>query len=40
VGVRLNTLTATAAHLEITQGGSLSLWRNYTLDGPATGTAW
>ena len=37
--VVLNTLTATAAHLEITQSGSLIFCRNYTLGGPATGTA-
>lgn len=37
--VTLNTLTATAAHLEITQDGDLIFCRNYTLGGPATGTA-
>jgi hypothetical protein len=37
--VTLDTLTATAAHLEITQSGSLIFCRNYTLGGPATGTA-
>jgi hypothetical protein len=37
--VQLNTLTATAAHLVITQGGSQIFCRNYTLGGPATGTA-
>ena len=37
--VILNTLTATAAHLEIIQGGSTIFCRNYTLGGPATGTA-
>jgi hypothetical protein len=37
--VTLNTLTATAAHLEITQGGSLIFCRNYTLGGDPTGTA-
>lgn len=39
--VALNTLTATAAHLEIRQpvGGSLIFCRNYTLGGPETGTA-
>jgi len=37
--VQLNTLTATAAHLEITQSGSVIFCRNYTLNGPATGTA-
>jgi len=38
--VTLNNLTATAAHLEITQpeGGTLIFCRNYTLGGPATGT--
>jgi hypothetical protein len=37
--VTLNTLTATGAHLEISQGGSVIFCRNYTLGGPATGTA-
>jgi len=37
--VTLDTLTATAAHLEITQDGDLIFCRNYTLGGPATGTA-
>src|SRR5437773_7876398 len=37
--VTLDTLTATAAHLEITQGGTLVFCRNYTIDGPSTGTA-
>ena len=37
--VTLNSLTATAAHLEITQGGSLIFCRDYTLGGPAIGTA-
>jgi hypothetical protein len=37
--VTLNTLTATGAHLEITQGGSVIFCRDYTLGGPATGTA-
>jgi len=37
--VQLNTLTATAAHLVITQGGSEIFCRNYTLGGAATGTA-
>jgi hypothetical protein len=37
--VTLNTLTATAAHLEIKQGGSTIFCRNYTLGGPAIGTA-
>src|SRR6266487_6432552 len=31
--VTLNTLTATAAHLEVTQGGSIIFCRNYTLGG-------
>jgi hypothetical protein len=34
-----NTLTATAAHLEIKEGGSTIFCRNYTLGGPAIGTA-
>jgi hypothetical protein len=37
--VVLNTLTATAAHLEITQNGTIVFCRNYTIDGPAIGTA-
>ncbi len=37
--VTLDTLIATAAHLEITQDGTLIFCRNYTLNGPATGTA-
>lgn len=37
--VTLNTLTATAAHLEITQNGAVVFCRNYTLGGPAIGTA-
>jgi hypothetical protein len=37
--VQLNTRTATAAHLEIRQSGSLIFCRNYTLGGAATGTA-
>ena len=37
--VNLDTLTATAAHLEITQNGSTVFCRNYTLGGPAIGTA-
>ena len=37
--VVLNTLTATDAHLVITQGGVIIFCRNYTLGGPATGTA-
>ncbi len=37
--VTLNSLTATAAHLEITEGTTLVFCRNYTLTGPATGTA-
>lgn len=36
--VTLNTLTATAAHLVITQGGALIFCRDYTLGDP-TGTA-
>ncbi|HEU5279381.1 MAG TPA: hypothetical protein VFU26_10800 [Gaiellaceae bacterium] len=37
--VVLNTLIATSANLVITQGGSTIFCRNYTLGGPATGTA-
>jgi hypothetical protein len=37
--VVLNTLTATAAHLEIKQNGVVVFCRNYTIDGPAIGTA-
>jgi hypothetical protein len=37
--VTLDTLTATAAHLEIKQDGSTVFCRNYTLGGPAIGTA-
>jgi len=37
--VTLNSLTATAAHLAITEGTTLVFCRNYTLTGPATGTA-
>jgi hypothetical protein len=37
--VTLNTLTATAAHLEITQNNTVVFCRNYTIDGPAIGTA-
>ena len=37
--VTLNTLTATAAHLEIKQNGAVVFCRNYTIDGPAIGTA-
>ena len=37
--VTLNSLTATAAHLEITEGSTLVFCRNYTLGGAATGTA-
>jgi len=33
-----NTLTATDAHLVITQGGEVIFCRDYTLGGPATGT--
>ena len=35
--VTLNSLTATAAHLEITEGSTLVFCRNYTASG--TGTA-
>lgn len=37
--VTLDTLTATAAHLEIKQDGTTVFCRNYTIDGPAIGTA-
>jgi len=37
--VTLASLTATAAHLEITEGSTLVFCRNYTLGGSATGTA-
>jgi hypothetical protein len=37
--VVLDTLTATAAHLSITQDGSEIFCRNYTLGGSPTGTA-
>jgi hypothetical protein len=37
--VTLNTLTATSAQLVVTQGGSVIFCRNYTLGGPAIGTA-
>jgi hypothetical protein len=37
--VALNTLTATAAHLEIKQAGTTIFCRNYTINGPAIGTA-
>ena len=37
--VTLNSLTATAAHLAITEGETLVFCRNYTLGGPANGTA-
>ncbi len=37
--VTLNTLTATAAHLTLTQGTTIVFCRDYTLGGPATGTA-
>lgn len=37
--VTLDTLTATAAHLVIIQGGTQIFCRNYTLGGPTTGTA-
>ena len=36
--VTLNTLTATAAHLEIKQAGAIVFCRNYTLGGPDIGT--
>ena len=36
--VELNSLTAEAAHLVITQGETQIFSRNYTLGGPATGT--
>jgi hypothetical protein len=34
-----NTLTATSAHLVITQNGNTIFCRNYTLNGPSIGTA-
>jgi hypothetical protein len=37
--VILDTLIATAAHLEIKQDGTVVFCRNYTLGGPAIGTA-
>jgi hypothetical protein len=37
--VNLLSLTATAAHLEIKQDGTVVFCRNYTVNGPATGTA-
>jgi hypothetical protein len=37
--VVLNTLIATAAHLEIKQDGVVVFCRNYTLGGPAIGTS-
>jgi hypothetical protein len=37
--VTLDSLIATAAHLEITQNGTTVFCRNYTLGGPAIGTA-
>jgi hypothetical protein len=37
--VTLATLTAEAAHLEITQRNKVVFCRDYTLGGPATGTA-
>ena len=37
--VKLDTLTATGAHLVITQKNKVVFCRNYTLGGPATGTA-
>ena len=36
--VVLDSLTATAANLTIRQAGEVVFCRNYTLDGPATGT--
>ncbi|TMK97990.1 MAG: hypothetical protein E6G34_09955 [Actinobacteria bacterium] len=36
--VTLNSLTATAAHLTITEGETLVFCRNYTKGGPANGT--
>jgi hypothetical protein len=37
--VVLRSLVATDAHLVVTQGGQQIICRNYTLGGPATGTA-
>lgn len=37
--VKLDTLTAETAHLVITQKSKVVFCRNYTLGGPATGTA-
>jgi hypothetical protein len=37
--VKLDTLTATGAHLVITQKNKIVFCRNYTLGGPSTGTA-
>jgi len=37
--VKLTSLTATGAHLVITQKNKVVFCRNYTPDGPATGTA-
>ena len=37
--VILNSLIATAAHLTVTQGGVVVFCRDYTLGGPAIGTA-
>ena len=37
--VKLDTLTATGAHLVITQKNKVVFCRNYTLGGPATGSA-
>ena len=37
--VKLDTLTAEGAHLVITQKSKVVFCRDYTLDGPATGTA-
>jgi hypothetical protein len=36
--VNLDTLTASAAHLEISQNGTVVFCRNYTSGGPAIGT--
>ena len=36
--VTLDSLTAEAAHLVITQRNKVVFCRNYTLGGPATGT--
>ena len=36
--IQLVSLTATAAHLELVQNGTVVFCRNYTLGGPSTGT--